>query len=647
MPFRLSQAIALGALVALALQGPLGRVPAATGPADPAFRSPSGNEWWVQVHVDTSRSLEGVDARVGEGPWEPLALKSWGAWAASRHAPEGSIVQFRARSAAATTHLSDCYRWTSATLVTCSPAAPPAGNGVRFTHGGGNEWWVEAAVKPHPQRVEARDDGGAWVTLTWREWGEWAGSFHVEPGNRVRFRALLDGAWHESCWHAHPAGTPVGCAGATPTSPAPPGNGTRRLVAIGDTGTSEHTRANVQRALDASAQGLLGLGDYYYDDAPQNWKTLFRPLLDRGAFLVLGNHDALTSLAEHLPQGATWSREVSGARIVGLDTMRPVANGSEQYLFARRELCDAAEPMRVLVLHAPWWLLEGARHPASEFPGSPHAMDRLVAECGVDLVLASHEHNYQRLMRGEVAYVIVGTGGQSVYPIAGTPHGTVASHAKFGHLLLDVNATGYRAGFHDTSGTRLDAFAGTSHARAEVPPPPAPTLPRFTHRGGNEWWVEVVVSPTPAAVEAMETGGAWATLSARTWGAWAGSVHVEPGREVRFRALLDGAWQESCWHAHPSGVARCNGSAPAPTPSVTFSDASGNEWWEQVVARAGEPVGSVDVSINGGAWKPLALRSWGAWAASYHAPAGSQVVFRATLGSGATAQSPPYAWPPS
>ncbi|HWH07990.1 MAG TPA: hypothetical protein VNX21_02250, partial [Candidatus Thermoplasmatota archaeon] len=83
-----------------------------------------------------------------------------------------------------------------------------------------------------------------------------------------------------------------------------------------------------------------------------------------------------------------------------------------------------------------------------------------------------------------------------------------------------------------------------------------PSRTAFDHRTGNEWWVEVNVGPyQPERVLAMDEGGTWKELTLRSWGAWAGSFHVEPGNDVRFRALVDGGWYESCWFTHPQGVA--------------------------------------------------------------------------------------------
>lgn len=179
------------------------------------FRSPSGNEWWEQVYVDANRPIDHVYlARYTvDGPtYDLLTLRSWGAWAGSYYAPSGTVVQFVATSGPEQVE-SQCYRWPDATPTDCGfdPVVSQAGD-TNFDHKTGNEWWVEALVGPvQPTRVIAQDDGGPWVDLTYRSWGAWAGSFHIEPGHRVHFRALVEGNWYESCWFTHPQGlTPDG-----------------------------------------------------------------------------------------------------------------------------------------------------------------------------------------------------------------------------------------------------------------------------------------------------------------------------------------------------------------------------------------------------------------------------------------------------
>ena len=105
------------------------------------------------------------------------------------------------------------------TLDGSAPPPPPTGGDATFQSRGGNEWWVQVKVSGAPvAAVESRDTGGAWVALKLQSWGDWAGSYHVEPGHLVRFRATLtDGRVVESCDWTHPGA--VEQCGATPPPP--------------------------------------------------------------------------------------------------------------------------------------------------------------------------------------------------------------------------------------------------------------------------------------------------------------------------------------------------------------------------------------------------------------------------------------------
>lgn len=119
---------------------------------------------------------------------------------------------------------------TPAPAPTPTPAPSTGAADVTFRPETGNEWWVQArlggADASRVTKVEARDANTAWTTLTLRSWGAYAGSFRVEPGNAVTYRATLgDGRTVESCPYMHPGGACAGPApttpSATPTQPAP------------------------------------------------------------------------------------------------------------------------------------------------------------------------------------------------------------------------------------------------------------------------------------------------------------------------------------------------------------------------------------------------------------------------------------------
>ena len=162
---------------------------------DATFSHVKGNAWWIQASVGaTGGTLAKVEASLDGGAWKPLTDRGWG-WAASHHAPSGTIVRFRATSAAGAVDLSGCYRWTTATPVACpGDGTPPPGGGfdATFRNVKGNAWWIQADVTATGGTlagVDARVNGGAWIPLVKQSWGSWAKSIHAPSGSTVELRA--------------------------------------------------------------------------------------------------------------------------------------------------------------------------------------------------------------------------------------------------------------------------------------------------------------------------------------------------------------------------------------------------------------------------------------------------------------------------
>jgi hypothetical protein len=85
--------------------------------------------------------------------------------------------------------------------------------------------------------------------------------------------------------------------------------------------------------------------------------------------------------------------------------------------------------------------------------------------------------------------------------------------------------------------------------------------------------------------------------------------------------------------------------ASGTTFAATFTPKSvGNDYWVETAVSSGQGVAKVEARLNGGSWVVLPKDSWGTWAASLHAPGGTQVQFRATSTSGATALSGVTTW---
>ncbi len=71
-----------------------------------------GNDWWVEVAVSSASTITKVEASINGGAYQNLDKKSWGNWAKTINAPNGSSVKFRATDSAGATATSSTYTWT-------------------------------------------------------------------------------------------------------------------------------------------------------------------------------------------------------------------------------------------------------------------------------------------------------------------------------------------------------------------------------------------------------------------------------------------------------------------------------------------------------------------------------------------------------
>lgn len=168
-----------------------------------------------------------------------------------------------------------------------------------------------------------------------------------------------------------------------------------------------------------------------------------------------------------------------------------------------------------------------------------------------------------------------------------------------------------------------------------------PFAAQFTPHDGGNWWVQARVSGNEPvqSVCASVNGGECRPLKLQSWGSWATSFNVPSGSKLTFTATsTSGRQATSVAYEWPSGM---------PYLTATFRPHGGNAWWVQANVDASQPLKSVCASVNGGACRPLALQSWGSWAASMPAPSGSQVTFIATSTSNQVVTSSSYKWPVS
>jgi 3',5'-cyclic AMP phosphodiesterase CpdA len=242
-----------------------------------------------------------------------------------------------------------------------------------------------------------------------------------------------------------------------------------RIAVTGDTGTgSADLQATVDRMVLESRQrpydALLLLGDLVYEegDAELTDRVVtgpFAPILAGGADLlpVLGNHDYVSGeqqqiLAELGRENPWYVEWVGPVRVIVLDSNRV---DDEQTGWLRDVLARPSPPRT--------WTVAAMHHPA--YSAGYHGSDAevrdtwgpLFAEHDVPLVLAGHDHDYQRSEPQDgVTYVVSGAGAK-LRP-AGSEDFTAVSASTLHYVDLLVYDDRLIGRAIDQRGRLVDAF---------------------------------------------------------------------------------------------------------------------------------------------------------------------------------------------
>lgn len=132
--------------------------------------------------------------------------------------------------------------------------------------------------------------------------------------------------------------------------------------------------------------------------------------------------------------------------------------GSKQYDWYRKVLAGSRSPFQVVVAHHPPF--------SSGEHGGIGGADWGFHEHGVELMLAGHDHNYERIERNDMVYVVNGAGGAHVRRIKDAVEGSQARFTgKHGAMRIEVapavgepGAWQLNSRFISVDGTEIDAF---------------------------------------------------------------------------------------------------------------------------------------------------------------------------------------------
>lgn len=257
-------------------------------------------------------------------------------------------------------------------------------------------------------------------------------------------------------WSADSTSTSVvpGTAGwVLPAAPVHPGGAgfgppALRFAVAGDVGTGAAPEWATAELMDAAEDAgpfdalvLLGDNVYPHGDPGRLDETVFDPfaaVLDEGTALVgvLGNHDVEQNNARGQMNllGMPWrwyEQSYGDVLLIVLDSTRP--ESPEQLEFLEKSLAGSTATWKIVALHHP---LYSAGSHGSDM-ATRDAFEEIFIAHGVDLVLAAHDHDYQRSKPiAGVTYIV--SGGAAKLRPTGRLDFTANSASELHFVTLDV-----------------------------------------------------------------------------------------------------------------------------------------------------------------------------------------------------------------
>jgi hypothetical protein len=235
------------------------------------------------------------------------------------------------------------------------------------------------------------------------------------------------------------------------------------VVAAGDIASCRSTGDEQTAALVARVPGTVAiLGDAVYEHGTA---SEFRDCYSWRRFrtrtrAALGNHEYGSAGARpakayfRLPDRGYYSYELGSWHVVVLNSnCRPAGGceaGSSQQRWLAADLAASAAPCTLAYWHHPRF--------SSGLHGSDVTMAalwRTLARARADVVLAGHDHHYERFAPIDgIRSFVVGTGGRSLYPVLRRlPRSAAVNASSYGVLRLTLRDRGYDWRFLPVGGT--------------------------------------------------------------------------------------------------------------------------------------------------------------------------------------------------
>lgn len=267
------------------------------------------------------------------------------------------------------------------------------------------------------------------------------------------------------------------------------------VLAAGDIAdcSSEADSATAAVLDDHPNATILTLGDLAYEDGTaEEFADCYDP--------TWGRHKARTHPApgnhEYHTPGATgyfgyfgaaagpgdrgyYSFDLGTWHVISLNSEQDTGPDGAQAAWLRDDLANTSAACVLAYWHKPRW----TKGKYTDLLESQHLWNTLY-DAGADVVLAGHDHNYQRYqpldkfgavdaVRGMRSFV-VGTGGRHLYLLVADSRREAGTDTTFGVLELTLHSTSYDWRFLPVAGS---TYTDSGSAPCSSPPPPGPAPP--------------------------------------------------------------------------------------------------------------------------------------------------------------------------
>jgi acid phosphatase type 7 len=251
--------------------------------------------------------------------------------------------------------------------------------------------------------------------------------------------------------------------GSAATAPGVEGAHEVTVVAAGDIAScaSSGDEETAELVENVNPDAVLTLGDNVYESGTlEQYRRCYDPTWGQfkaKTYPVPGNHDYETEgAAGYLayfgnragaPDKTYYAFDLGAWHVVALDTNIDVGAQSSQLRWLRSDLERDDHQCELAFFHHPRW--SGGLHDSQAFV---EPLWRVLADEGVDVVLAGHDHNYQRFYKLDAAgrraedgirSFVVGTGGRDHYDADDVANRARASDDVWGVLELKLRPRDY------------------------------------------------------------------------------------------------------------------------------------------------------------------------------------------------------------